>query len=68
MRIPIPTNNESEEVEDDGEIKPYVSEKFIAFWYVPDWTCPKCEAVMFGRMTYCIYCKQRLHTHTPRPD
>ena len=34
---------------------------------VPNWTCEKCGAVMFGRMEHCVYCKVRLSTLTPRP-
>lgn len=39
-------------------------------WYlnVPSWKCAECGATMFGRVKYCVYCKQRLHKDTPRPS
>jgi hypothetical protein len=49
-----------------GNIKP----KRWYDWYlnVPNWICPECQATMFGRVKYCVYCKQRLHKDTPRPS
>jgi len=67
MIIPRPTHKEEEsEAANDTSIKPYITQRFLDFWNVPDWKC-QCGAVMFGRVKYCIYCKHRLNTHTPRP-
>lgn len=39
-------------------------------WYlnVPSWKCAECGTTMFGRVKYCVYCRQRLHKDTPRPS
>lgn len=38
-------------------------------WYldVPNWICPVCQATMFGRMKYCVYCKARFNRDTIAP-
>jgi hypothetical protein len=62
--IPRPKFEEPEPPKVTGPTKAFTD------WYlnVPNWTCKECEAVMFGRMLYCIYCKQRLAKDTRRPD
>jgi hypothetical protein len=64
MLIPRPTQNEPEE----PDVSELSSGAYIK-WYldVPNWKCNVCHAVMFGRMTYCVYCKVRLGKDTPRP-
>lgn len=66
MLIPRPTYKEPEP-------EPVVilgPSKEFTDWYlnVPNWVCVECSATMFGRMIYCIYCKQRLGKDTPRPE
>ena len=65
MLIPRPTHKEPEPepVVITGPTKAFTD------WYlnVPNWTCKECSAVMFGRMKYCVYCKQRLGKETLRP-
>lgn len=41
---------------------------FDWFFAVENWKCPECSAVMFGRSTFCAYCKGKLKKHTPRPS
>lgn len=64
MLIPRPKFEEPEPIKPTGPTKAFTD------WYlgVPNWTCKECSAVMFGRMLYCIYCKQRLGKDTRRPD
>ena len=63
MIIPLPKHEElqeeQEENKDYARIKEYLN--------CPPWKCVKCKATMFGRMTYCVYCKLRLGIHTPKP-
>ena len=68
MLIPRPkyTGPEARAVT-DGE---YTEEDYNWIrWFinVPDWKCPRCGGTMFGRMEYCIFCKVRHNTHTPKP-
>ena len=61
MLIPRPTQSEPEEPELSGAawIKWYLD--------VPNWQCVVCQAVMFGRMTYCVYCKVKFGKDIPKP-
>ncbi len=58
---------------DEQVIEPVVnlnveeSRRIELYLNVPPWICPLCGAKMFGRMTYCVYCKIRHCRHTPRP-
>ena len=67
MIIPRPTYREAPV--DEGSSYDSPSIEWVR-WYqsAADWKCGKCGAVMFGRVKYCVYCKVRLSTHTPRPD
>jgi hypothetical protein len=66
MIVPPPTYNEPElSPEQEADARQYA---WIT-WFInlPTWKC-ECGAVMMGRMKYCIWCKNRLGRHTPRPD
>jgi len=69
MIIPRPTYTEPEErAEVRVGVSESESERIRRYLDVPNWTCPKCEAVMFGRVKACVYCREALKTHTPRPS
>ncbi len=38
------------------------------FLDVPNWMCPACSSVNFGRNKKCAYCYGRRRTVTPRPS
>jgi uncharacterized OB-fold protein len=53
MIIPLPTHVERE-VSDDVLDYRWIRE----YWFdAVDWKCAVCGSVMFGRMTYCVYCR-----------
>ena len=67
MIIPLPHDNEPEQRKIDDEYTSEQLEWIGEFWRIPDWQCTVCNSVMFGRVSYCIYCKLRLGKHTPKP-
>ena len=67
MMIPIPQYNEPEKTEAQFHSEEEAI-RMKAYLNVPSWKCTHCKATMFGRMTYCVYCKLRLGIDTPRPQ
>jgi len=65
--IPIPKREETDvsprQIRTDEEIDDHIKE----YWFVRDWKCPVCGAVIFGRCEECVYCRAKNSIHTPRP-
>jgi hypothetical protein len=61
--------SESKPIQEDSSQEVYWKyRKIKLFMDCPDWKCPECACIVFGRCKECPYCKYKLGRITRRPE